>query len=299
MTAPMPSAEALTPSEPTAAGSERASAHTWRAFRRDPLGLISLGLLILLVIVALAAPLIAPYPASYGPDVLRPPSGDHWFGTDALGRDVFSEVIWGTQQSVLVAVAASLIAIVFGTIIAVLGAYFRKLDSFISVIVDMTLSLPVLPLMILIAALVGPSTSTIIFVVAAFSWPEVTRLVCSQALTVVGLPYVDASRLMTTSPVWIITKHVLPAVTPVVVVSVVVTASRAVLSAAGLAFLGLGDPTTWSWGRILYEAQQAGAMVSAWWLTLFPSIAILILVLSATLLSIAYNDARNPRHLAR
>lgn len=299
MTAPMPSSETLAPSEPTAAGSERASAHTWRAFRRDPLGMISLGLLILLVIVALAAPLIAPYPASYGPDVLQPPSGDHWFGTDALGRDVFSEVIWGTQQSVLVAVAASLIAIVFGTIIAVLGAYFRKLDGFISVIVDMTLSLPVLPLMILIAALVGPSTSTIIFVVAAFSWPEVTRLVRSQALTVVGLPYVDASRLMTTSPVWIITKHVLPAVTPVVVVSVVVTASRAVLSAAGLAFLGLGDPTTWSWGRILYEAQQAGAMVSAWWLTLFPSIAILILVLSATLLSIAYNDARNPRHLAR
>ena len=299
MTAPMPSSETLAPSEPTAAGSERASAHTWRAFRRDPLGMISLGLLILLVVVALAAPLIAPYPASYGPDVLRPPSADHWFGTDALGRDVFSEVIWGTQQSVLVAVAASVIAIVFGTIIAVLGAYFRKLDSVISVIVDMTLSLPVLPLMILIAALVGPSTSTIIFVVAAFSWPEVTRLVRSQALTVVGLPYVDASRLMTTSPVWIITRHVLPAVTPVVVVSVVVTASRAVLSAAGLAFLGLGDPTTWSWGRILYEAQQAGAMVSAWWLTLFPSIAILILVLSATLLSIAYNDARNPRHLAR
>ena len=297
MTAPLPSTENLAPSEPVAVGSERASAHTWRAFRRDPLGMISLGLLLLLVVVALAAPLIAPYPASYGPDVLRPPSGDHWFGTDALGRDVFSEVIWGTQQSVLVAVAASVIAIVFGTIIAVIGAYFRKLDSIISVIVDMTLSLPVLPLMILIAALVGPSTTTIIFVVAAFSWPEVTRLVRSQALTVVGLPYVDASRLMTTSPLWIITRHVLPAVTPVVVVSVVVTASRAVLSAAGLAFLGLGDPTTWSWGRILYEAQQAGAMVSAWWLTLFPSIA--ILVLSATLLSIAYNDARNPRHLAR
>lgn len=299
MTAPLPSSVPLAPSDPAASGSERASAHTWRAFRRDPLGMISLGLLILLVIVALAAPLIASYPASYGPEVLRPPSGDHWFGTDALGRDVFSEVIWGTQQSVLVAVAASVIAIVFGTIIAVIGAYFRRLDSVISVIVDMTLSLPVLPLMILIAALVGPSTSTIIFVVAAFSWPEVTRLVRSQALTVVGLPYVDAARLMTTSPFWIISRHLLPAVTPVVVVSVVVTASRAVLSAAGLAFLGLGDPTTWSWGRILYEAQQAGAMVSAWWLTLFPSIAILILVLSATLLSIAYNDARNPRHLAR
>jgi peptide/nickel transport system permease protein len=268
-------------------------------FRKEPLGLISLGILLALVVVALAAPLLASYPAGYSTDVLRPPSGAHVFGTDSLGRDVLGEVIWGTQQSMLVAVAASVIAIAFGTIVAVVGAYFRRLDGFISVIVDLTLSLPVLPLMILIAALVGPSTSTIILVVAAFSWPEVTRLVRSQALTVVGLPYVDAARLMTTSPVWILGRHVVPAVTPVIVVSVVVTASRAVLSAAGLAFLGLGDPTTWSWGRILYEAQQSGAMSSAWWLTLFPSIAILLLVLSATLVSIAYNDARNPRNRRR
>ena len=286
-------AETVTPDN------ERASAHTWRAFRRDPLGMISLGLLVLLIVIALAAPLLAPYPESYGPNVLSTPGAEHWFGTDALGRDVYSQVIWGTQQSVWVAVAASLIAIVFGTLVAVVGAFFKRLDGAISMIVDMTLSLPVLPLMIMIAALVGPSTSTIIGVVAMFSWPEVTRLVRSQALTVVGLPYVDASRLMTSSSWWIISRHVLPAVTPVIVVSVVVTASRAVLSAAGLAFLGLGDPTTWSWGRILYEAQQAGAMSSAWWLTLFPSIAILVLVLSATLLSISYNDARNPRNRKR
>ena len=184
-------------------------------------------------------------------------------------------------------------------LLAVVGAYFRWLDKIISVLVDLVLSLPVLPFMILTAALVGPSTGTIIAVVAAFSWPEVTRIVRSQALTVVGLPYVDAARLMTTSPVWIIGRHVLPAVTPVIVVSVVVTASRAVLSAAGLAFLGLGDPNTWSWGRILYEAQQSGAMSSSWWLTLFPSAAILLLVLSATCLSIAYNDARNPRSRKR
>ncbi|MCU1442892.1 MAG: peptide transporter permease [Cryobacterium sp.] len=285
--------------EPVATEAGRGGAETWRVFRREPLGLISLAILLLLVVVALAAPLLAPYPASYGTDVLRAPNATNVFGTDSLGRDVLGEVIWGTQQSLLVAVAASVIAIALGTIVAVVGAYFRRIDTVISVIVDLTLSLPVLPLMILIAALVGPSTTTIIAVVAAFSWPEVTRLVRSQALTVVHLPYVDAARLMTTSPVWIITRHVIPAVTPVIVVSVVVTASRAVLSAAGLAFLGLGDPTTWSWGRILYEAQQSGAMSSAWWLTLFPSIAILMLVLSATLLSIAYNDARNPRHRSR
>jgi peptide/nickel transport system permease protein len=286
-------------SEPVAIEYGRAGTATWHAFRKEPLGIFAAIIMLGLVFVAVAAPLLAPYPASYGTSVLQAPSSSNWFGTDSLGRDLFGEVIWGTQQSLLVAAAASFIAIAIGTIVAVLGAYFHRIDGAIGVVVDLMLSLPVLPLMILIAALVGPSTSTIIFVVAAFSWPEVTRIVRSQALTVVGLPYVDAARLMTTSPVWIIRKHVLPAVAPVIVVSVVVTASRAVLSAAGLAFLGLGDPNTWSWGRILYEAQQSGAMSSAWWLTLFPSLAIFALVLSATLLSIAYNDARNPKSRRR
>lgn len=268
---------------------------TWRSFRRDPLGMFALAIMVLLVVVALAAPLLADYPRGYGTDVLAPPSSRHLFGTDSLGRDVLAEVIWGTRQSMLVAFAASAIAIVIGTAIAVIGAYFPRVDGFVGLLVDLTLALPVLPLMILIAALVGPSTTTIIVVIAAFSWPEVTRVVRSQALAVVRLPYVDAARLMTGSAWWIVTRHVVPAVAPVIVVSVVLTASRAVVSAAGLAFLGLGDPTTWSWGRILYEAQQAGAMSSAWWLTLFPSLAILALVLSATLLSISYNDARNPR----
>lgn len=111
----------------------------------------------------------------------------------------------------------------------------------------------------------------------------------------VRLPYVDASRAIGGTARWIIRRHVLPAVAPVVVVTVVLTASRAVLSEAGLSFLGLGDPNRWSWGRVLYEAQQSGAMQSAWWTTLFPSLAILVLVVSASLVSIAYNDAQNPR----
>ena len=273
----------------------RAGKATWQRFRREPLGMAALTVLLLLVVMAIAAPLLADYPTGYGDAVLSAPSSAHWFGTDSLGLDVFAEVVWGAQQSLIVAAAASLIAIVFGTLLAVLGAYFRRLDAVVSVIVDLTLSLPVLPLMILVAALVGPSTVTIIFVIAAFSWPEVTRVVRSQALAVVRLPYVDAARLMTSSPAWIIRRHVVPAVMPLILVSVVLTASRAVLSAAGLAFLGLGDPNTWSWGRILYEAQQAGAMSTAWWLPLFPSLAIFLLVLAATLLSTAYNDARNPR----
>lgn len=268
---------------------------TWSAFRRDPLGIAAVVLFGLLIVVALAAPLLATYPSGHGESVLAAPSGAHWFGTDSLGRDVFDEVVYGTRISMLVAIGASVLAIVFGVTVAVLGAYFPKVDGPVGVLVDLFLSLPVLPLMILVAALVGPSLTSIVLVLAFFSWPEVTRVVRSQALSVVRLPYMDAARLITHSPLWIIRKHLLPAVAPVVTVSVVLTASRAVLSAAGLAFLGLGDPNSWSWGRILYEAQQSGAMSSAWWTTLFPSLAILALVVAATLLSLAYNDARNPR----
>lgn len=290
LTEPAVVADASTPdAQPTAARA------TWAAFRRDPLGIASLVLFGLLILVAVFAPLLADYPSGHGDSPLAGPSGEHWFGTDSLGRDLFAEVVYGTRISMLVAAGASALAIAFGVTVAVVSAYFPKVDGVVGVFVDLFLSLPVLPLMILVAALVGPSLTTIVLVLAFFSWPEVTRVVRSQALSVVRLPYMDAARLITTSPVWIIRKHLLPAVAPVVTVSVVLTASRAVLSAAGLAFLGLGDPNSWSWGRILYEAQQSGAMSSAWWTTLFPSLAILALVVGATLLSLAYNDARNPR----
>lgn len=285
----------VTPLETVAGDQPTAAQATWAAFRRNPLGLLSLAILVLLVLVGACAPLITSSPNGYGGAVLQPPSAAHWFGTDSLGRDIAAEVVWGTRISVLVAALASALAIAIGVLVAVLGAYFAKVDVVVGTVVDLCLSLPVLPLMILVAALAGPSLATVVLVIAFFSWPEVARVVRSQALSVVRLPYLDAARLTGGSSVWIIRKHLLPAVAPVVVVSVVLTSSRAVLSAAGLAFLGLGDPNSWSWGRILYEAQQSGSMSSAWWTTLFPSLAMLLLVVSATLISIAYNDARNPR----
>ena len=276
-----------------------AAAQTWDAFRRNPLGLVPLALLALLGLVAIFAPLIADYPGGYGAAVLQGPSSRHWFGTDNLGRDILSEVVWGTRVSMLVAVCSSALAIALGVLLGVLGAYFRRIDNVIGTLVDLCLSLPVLPLTILVAALAGPSLRTIILIIAFFSWPEVARVVRSQALAVVNLPYVDAARVIGGRHTWILRRHLLPAVAPVIVVSIVLTASRAVLSEAGLAFLGLGDPNSWSWGRILYEAQQSGAMSSAWWTTLFPSLAILLLVVSATLIAIAYNDARNPKSRER
>ena len=279
----------------TAAAEPTPASRTWRAFRRNPLGLVAAGLLALLVLVALAAPLIADYPRGYGEDVLVGPSAEHWFGTDHLGRDIFAQVVWGTRTSMAVGLGASALAIVLGVAVGVGGAYFRRLDGVLGLFVDVMLSLPVLPLMILVAALAGPSVTTLVVVIALFSWPEVARVVRSQALPIVTLSYVDAAHVMGAPNRWVLLRHVLPAVSPVIAVSVVVTASRAVLSEAGLAFLGLGDPSSWSWGTILYNAQRSGALSSSWWTAFFPSLAILLLVVAATLVALAYNDARNPR----
>ena len=274
---------------------ERAASVTWYAFRHNPIGIVAAVILLLLLLVGLFAPLLAPYPSGYSSEVLVPPSSTHWFGTDNLGRDIFAQVVWGTRISIVVAVFASLLAITIGVLVGMLGAYFPRVDSVLRLIVDLSLSLPVLPLMILVAALAGPSVTTIILVISFFSWPEVARVVRSQALAVVGLPYMDAARVLGGPHRWILRRHLLPAVAPVITVTVVLTASRAVLAEAGLSFLGLGDPNSWSWGRILYESQQSGSMTSAWWTTFFPSVFILLLVVSATLIAIAYNDARNPR----
>ncbi|MFG1695464.1 ABC transporter permease [Nonomuraea sp. NPDC049309] len=268
---------------------------TWSSFRRNPLGMASAAVLLLMLLVALFAPLIAPFPEGYGPDTSQPPSAEHWFGTDDIGQDVFAQVIWGTRVSMAVGASASVLAIGIGLLIGVSAAYFRRLDAPLGVLVDLSLSLPVLPLMILVAALAGPSVRTLAVVIALFSWPEVARVVRSQALAIVPMPFVSAAKVVGGSSWWIVRKHLLPGVVPVVGVSVVLTTSRAVLSEAGLSFLGLGDPESWSWGTILHKAQQSGALASAWWTTLFPSLAILLLVLSTTLLSVAYNDARNHR----
>ncbi|MEO3884584.1 ABC transporter permease [Nonomuraea sp. B5E05] len=268
---------------------------TWSAFRRNPLGMGSGALLILLALVAVFAPLLAPFPEGYGTDTSQPPSAAHWFGTDDIGQDVFAQVVWGTRVSMAVGLSASVLAIVIGLLIGVSAAYFRRLDTPLGVLVDLSLSLPMLPLMILVAALAGPSVRTLVVVIALFSWPEVARVVRSQALAIVPMPFVSAAKVVGGSSWWIVRKHLLPGVIPVVGVSVVLTTSRAVLAEAGLSFLGLGDPNSWSWGTILHKAQQSGSLASAWWTTLFPSVAILLLVLSTTLLSVAYNDARNHR----
>lgn len=268
---------------------------TGGSFFAGPSGWLSLTVLIIFALTAIFGPLLIERPSGLGVDILQPPSAAHLFGTDDLGQDVFAQVIWGTRVSLLVGAAASLIAIVIGTAMGLLGAYSRRLSPIITTLTDVMLSLPMLPLMILVTALAGPSVSTLIIVIGVLSWAEVARLIRSNALVVSSMAYIDGAKVLGAGPIRILSTEVLPAVMPLVVVSVLLQAARAVISEAGLSFLGMGDPSTWSWGRILLNAQRSGVLATAWWQTLFPSLAILALVLAATIAGIRYNDSRDPR----
>lgn len=265
---------------------------TWRRFFSGPVGFISLGTIALLCLVGIVGPFVVPYPSGLGTDVLQPPTTTHWFGTDGLGLDVFSQVVWGTRMSLLVALCAGLIAVVIGALLGITAAYFPKADAIITTLTDVMLSLPVLPLMIVVTAMAGPSIITLTLVIGFFSWPEICRLIRSNALVVASMPFIDGARAIGSSPPRIILKEILPMVSPLLIVNGLLTGARAVISEAGLSFLGLGDPDTWSWGRILQSAQRDGVLVSAWWQTLFPSLMILLLVLSATIVGMRYNDSR-------
>lgn len=267
----------------------------WRSYLRQPSALFAVVVLAVMVVLALFAPLIADEPGGTGGEVLQPPSGAHWFGTDDLGQDIFAQVVWGTRTSLVIGLAASLIAIVLGTAIGLAAAYFRPVDAVGTVVTDVMLALPTLPLMIMLAAVVSPSVWTLTVIIGVFAWPEVARLIRSQGLVVAAMPYIDGARVLGATGLRIITREILPAVVPLVVVSVLLTASRAVISEAGLSFLGLGDPDAWSWGRILLNAQRSGVVAIAWWQTLFPSLAILLLVLAATIAGMRFNDIRDPR----
>lgn len=264
-------------------------------FFSAPSGWLSVGVLGVFALVAVFGPLFVDSPSGLGTDILQAPSAAHWFGTDDLGQDVLAQVVWGTRISLLVGAVASLIAIGIGTLLGLAAAYVKRLDPVVTTATDVMLSLPMLPLMILVTALAGPSVLTLITVIGLLSWPEVTRMIRANGLVVAAMPYIDGARVLGAGASRIISREILPAVMPLVVVNVLLTAARAVIAEAGLSFLGMGDPSSWSWGRILLNAQRSGTIASAWWQTLFPSLAILLLVLAATIAGIRYNDSRDPR----
>jgi len=257
---------------------------------------------LLIVLVALAAPLLAPFPADAGSathpvSALQAPSLHHLFGTDQVGRDVFSRVLYGARVSPLVALLVLVIACVVGIPLGVTAGYFGGVvDESIMRVTDIFLAFPSLLLSLAFAAVLPPSLTSLTIAIAITWWPWYTRLIRGQAASVAGRPYVESCRALGI-PAWrILLRHVLPnSITPLIV-QVSLDFGGVILTASALSFLGLGaqDPTP-DWGLMVAEGQNY--FTTQWWLVTYPGLAILLTALAFNLLGDGLRDVLDPRRV--
>lgn len=275
----------------------RLSLLVWNRFKRNRLALVGLAIVLTMMIVSLAAPLIAPYdPVSIDVrNVFSPPSRSHPFGTDELGRDVLSRMIWGSRVSLQVGFLAVSIAIMIGTILGSLAGYYGgRLDSVIMRFVDIMLAFPTLFLILSVITIVEPSIYNIMIIIGLTGWMDVARLVRAEFLTLKERDFVYAAKALGASNLRIIFSHILPNALSPVFVAATFGIAGAILIESGLSFLGLGvQPPNPSWGNIITSGKDN--IEVAWWLSLFPGLAILITVLSYNLVGEGLRDSIDPR----
>lgn len=268
-----------------------------KRFAKNRLALTGAFIVLLLLLVALFAPLISPYnpTATDVHNMLSPPSKSHVFGTDELGRDVFSRMMWGSRISLQVGFVAVGIAIFIGIIVGALAGYYGGVvDSILMRFVDIMLAIPTLFLILAVIAIVEPSVFVIMVVIGITSWMGISRLVRAEFLTLKERDFVLAAKSMGADDMRIIFRHILPNALAPVFVTATFRIAGAILLESGLSFLGLGvQPPTPSWGNILTSGKDN--IEVAWWLSLYPGIAILIAALSYNLVGEGLRDALDPR----
>lgn len=260
---------------------------------------IGLVLLAVIILVAVFAPLIAPHsPTSTDFTPYSGPSSTNWFGTTGNGQDVFSQMVFGARVSLLVGVVAGLAATFIALTVGLVSGYRPGVvDETLGFVTNLALVIPGLPLMIILAAYV-PSRSvwTIVLVVAFTSWATGARVIRSQASTLRSREYVTAAVLSGERLFRVVFREILPNMTSLVAASFFGAATAAVMAEASLEFLGLGNPTTVSWGTILYYAQQQNALLTGQWLLILaPGLAIAVLAVSFTLINFGVDQLSNPR----
>ncbi|HQQ87785.1 MAG TPA: ABC transporter permease [Smithellaceae bacterium] len=269
----------------------------WKTFYRNKLMVTGAGVVLLLFIVSVLAPWLAPYdPGEINlQNVLAPPSWQHLCGTDQLGRDVLSRVIWGAQISLKVGFVATGIAIIIGTILgAIAGFYGGWVDVSIMRFVDIMLCFPTFFLILAVIAFLEPSIWNIMIVIGLTGWMGVTRLVRADFISLKERDFVQAARVIGASDARIIFLHILPNAFASILVAATLGIAGAILTESALSFLGIGvQPPTPSWGNILTAGKDN--IDIAWWLSLYPGLAILITVVGYNLLGEGIRDALDPR----
>ena len=271
----------------------------WRMLKKNKMALLGLGILVILVLLALFADVIADYDTvvikQNLANRLKGPSAEHWLGTDEFGRDIFASLIHGARVSLKVGIIAVGISIVLGGILGALaGFYGGKIDNIIMRVMDVFLAVPSILLAIAIVSALGPSILNLMVAISISSVPSYARIVRASVLSIRDQEFVEAARAIGANNARIIFRHIIPnSLAPVIVQGTLGVAS-AILSTAGLSFIGLGiQPPAPEWGSMLSGGRQY--LRYAWWVTTFPGVAIMITILSLNLLGDGLRDALDPR----
>ncbi len=280
-----------------------ALADFWRSFRHDREGVIGLCLMLFVVAVAIFAPLLADssgLSVTKAPGLpLEAPSARYWLGTDNNGRPVLTLIIWGSQISLIVGLAATFISMVIGTFFGIFAGHFRGLlGGVFNKLTDWFLVIPYLPLAIALAVVFSrlPKLFAVIIVIGITSWPGTARLVRAQTLTVEARPYIERATALGAGHWHQVTRHVLPNVMPLVLANTTLTVSISILAETTLSFLGLGDPLHVSWGTILNQAySNSGIGNGAWWWVIFPGLAVVVVVRAFNMCGRAMERILDPR----
>ncbi|MEW1604683.1 ABC transporter permease [Streptomyces sp. NPDC093808] len=277
------------------------AARFWRQYRTHRAGLFGLGALLLFALPAVGAPLLVGSDVDDVTDApggpLEGPSAAFPFGTDRFGRDLLGLVIWGSRVSLLVGLLAAVLSVAIGTLIGVTSGHFKGWYATVMMrITDWFLVMPTLVLAIALATVMPRSLLTTVVAIGVTTWPTTARLVRAQTLAVETRPYIERARALGGGHRHIMSRHVLPHVMPLVLAQTTLIISTAILAEATLAFLGLSDPSVVSWGALLQDAREAGAVSSGhWWYLVPPGVAIAVVALAFTLCGRAVEQVLDPR----
>jgi peptide/nickel transport system permease protein len=274
-------------------------------FRSQPQAMVGLVIVVIFILIAIFAPLLAPYSIHEKTGAIyAPPSSAHWLGTDDGGVDMLSLLIYGSRVSLEVGLAAALVAMIIGGAVGVLSGFFGgSVDIILMRITDIFLVIPDIPLIIVMAAVFGRNLRNIIIIIGIIYWTSTARLIRAQVKSVRERVYVKRARSLGAGNNRLVFKHVLPQVSPLLIANTVLMIALAIFAETYIAFLGLGDPTTISWGRLIENAFKGNAVLnSAWWAIVPPGVCVTLVILACTMMGQSMEDALNPRlrvgHLA-